>query len=176
MKESNVRSFIKGISWRLVGTLDTIMISFFITGRITHALSIGMIEVFTKILLFYVHERAWIFFTRNKADSRIRSAIKAFTWRATGSLDTFFISFMIVNIGGGENAGSKAASIASIELFTKIALYYLHERVWNRIPFGKIKDKQMETSLKPTDVTEPEPKQTPKPPATGQQPSPESSP
>ena len=56
-------SFTKGISWRLIGTLDTIIISYFVTGQMKFALSIGTVEVFTKIILYYFHERAWKFFS-----------------------------------------------------------------------------------------------------------------
>ncbi|MEO9021267.1 MAG: DUF2061 domain-containing protein [Ginsengibacter sp.] len=59
-------SFGKGISWRLVGTIDTIIISYLITGQWKFALSIGSVEVFTKIILFYFHDRLWAYFT-NKA-------------------------------------------------------------------------------------------------------------
>lgn len=53
------RSIVKTISWRLVGTLDTIIISWIITGEITMALSIGSIELVSKMLLYFFHERAW---------------------------------------------------------------------------------------------------------------------
>ncbi len=53
------RSIAKTISWRLVGTLDTIIISWIITGEITMALSIGSIELVSKMLLYFFHERAW---------------------------------------------------------------------------------------------------------------------
>lgn len=55
-----VKSFLKSVSWRLVGTLDTMIISYFVTGRITMAVSIGSVEVITKTILYYCHERAWI--------------------------------------------------------------------------------------------------------------------
>ncbi|WP_236976249.1 DUF2061 domain-containing protein [Membranihabitans maritimus] len=58
-KESHVRSFIKGVTWRVLGTLDTMIISYFITGNWKFALSIGGIEVFSKLILYYLHERAW---------------------------------------------------------------------------------------------------------------------
>ena len=57
--EHHFRSLAKAISWRITGTLDTIVISFIITGRVKLALSIGFIELFTKIGLYYLHERAW---------------------------------------------------------------------------------------------------------------------
>ena len=59
MKEKAYRSILKTISWRTVGTLDTIIIAYFITGDLTMAASIGSIELFTKMLLYYFHERAW---------------------------------------------------------------------------------------------------------------------
>lgn len=54
-----VKSALKAISWRTVGTIDTMIISYFITGKVTVALSIGSIEVFTKTILYYFHERLW---------------------------------------------------------------------------------------------------------------------
>jgi uncharacterized membrane protein len=57
--EHRYRSLAKATSWRLTGTLDTIAISWVITGRLTIAVSIGGVEVFTKMLLYYLHERAW---------------------------------------------------------------------------------------------------------------------
>lgn len=59
MNETKLRSFIKGITWRLLGTFDTIFISFILTGKIKTALSIGGVELFTKIILYYFHERIW---------------------------------------------------------------------------------------------------------------------
>jgi uncharacterized membrane protein len=54
-----IKSLMKSISWRIVGTIDTMIISYFITGRVTVALSIGSIEVFSKTILYYFHERLW---------------------------------------------------------------------------------------------------------------------
>jgi adenylylsulfate kinase len=59
MKESHSRSLAKGVSWRILGTIDTIVIAWFITGQAIKALSIGGIEVITKVILYYLHERVW---------------------------------------------------------------------------------------------------------------------
>mgnify|MGYP006203024939 FL=1 len=67
-KDSNFKSFIKSISWRIVGTLDTMVISFFVTGQLVMAISIGSIEVVTKIVLYYLHERAWESATKIEKD------------------------------------------------------------------------------------------------------------
>jgi uncharacterized membrane protein len=58
-REGHVRSFIKAVSWRTVGTIDTFIISFFVTGKVSIAGSIASIEVITKILIYYLHERVW---------------------------------------------------------------------------------------------------------------------
>jgi len=52
-------SIVKAVSWRIVGTIDTWIISFWVTGKWEFAFSIASIEVFTKIALYYFHERAW---------------------------------------------------------------------------------------------------------------------
>lgn len=54
-----VRSIVKAISWRILGTLDTILIAWLITGQVAMALSIGSIEVVTKMILYFFHERLW---------------------------------------------------------------------------------------------------------------------
>ncbi len=59
MKEKHYRSVVKAVSWRTVGTIDTIIVSFFITGNLVMAVSIGSVEVLTKMVLYYFHERAW---------------------------------------------------------------------------------------------------------------------
>ncbi|MDY0233039.1 MAG: DUF2061 domain-containing protein [Sulfurimonas sp.] len=59
MEEKAYRSVIKSISWRTVGTIDTMVISYIITGSLVMAASIGSIEVITKMVLYYYHERAW---------------------------------------------------------------------------------------------------------------------
>ncbi len=53
------RSFAKTISWRVIGTIDTILISWLITGKLTMAFSIGAIELITKMVLYFFHERIW---------------------------------------------------------------------------------------------------------------------
>ena len=59
MADKHYRSFIKAVSWRLTGSMDTMIISYLITGRIKYALTISGVELFTKVGLYYVHERVW---------------------------------------------------------------------------------------------------------------------
>jgi uncharacterized membrane protein len=69
------------------------------------------------------------FFTQGEAHTR--SFIKAVSWRVTGPIDTFVISLLVTGKFG------LAGTIASVEVLTKIALYYFHERAWAIIPWGR---------------------------------------
>jgi uncharacterized membrane protein len=58
-REGHGRSFAKAVSWRTVGTIDTFVISFFVTGKVSLAGTIAAVEVVTKIIIYYLHERVW---------------------------------------------------------------------------------------------------------------------
>ena len=58
-KETNKRSIVKGISWRVVATSTTIVIVYFFFGRLDLAIAAGMIETVLKVGLYWAHERAW---------------------------------------------------------------------------------------------------------------------
>jgi uncharacterized membrane protein len=58
--DTHSRSFAKALSWRVTGTIDTMIISLVVTGSLKLAATIGLTEVVTKSLLYYFHERAWL--------------------------------------------------------------------------------------------------------------------
>ena len=64
-------------------------------------------------------------------ETHARSLVKAVSWRATGSLDTFVVTFVI------SGSTKLAGSVALTEVFTKILIYYGHERLWALVPWGK---------------------------------------
>ena len=145
-QDQHLRSIIKGASWRMVGTMDTIFLSYIFTGQIGKALNIGAIEVFTKIFLFWLHERIWMrlkFGTGTKIvdgetvtyEKHYRSIIKGASWRAVGSIDTFWIALFVNQ--GAAHATQTAFYIAGTEVITKIGLFWLHERLWMQIKWGK---------------------------------------
>jgi uncharacterized membrane protein len=64
-------------------------------------------------------------------ETSVRSLAKAISWRVTGTIDTFLISWLIT----GQIL--LASGIALTEIITKIFLFWIHERVWNKINWGK---------------------------------------
>ncbi len=59
MREKAYRSVVKSVSWRTVGTIDTMTIAWLVTGKLDFAITIGGVELFTKMFLYYLHERTW---------------------------------------------------------------------------------------------------------------------
>lgn len=152
-KEKPRRSFAKAISWRIVGTLDTFFLSFFIikylgpifglseTGNdleiAATASYIAVAEIITKIAIYTVHERVWnrihwgvMESRKSRHERKLRSLVKMSTWRVLASLDTMVLAYIFTgNIG-------TAISIGGLEVITKLVLYFFHERVWLKIKFG----------------------------------------
>tara|TARA_R100000935_G_scaffold58703_1_gene97150 strand:- start:7271 stop:7705 length:435 start_codon:yes stop_codon:yes gene_type:complete len=128
------RHIAKTVTWRFIGTLDTILLSWFITGDAFVGLKIGLIETSTKMVLYFFHERIWFKINLSKNGrilaSRKRHLAKTFTWRGVGTLDTILISWIV---SGNPLTGLK---IGFAEVITKMVLYYLHERAWYKIDFG----------------------------------------
>jgi uncharacterized membrane protein len=64
MSDTHIKSIAKGITWRIVGTLDTFLLSWIVTGHAKTAASIASIELVSKVMLYWAHERVWIRFSK----------------------------------------------------------------------------------------------------------------
>lgn len=135
-KESHLRSIIKGISWRFIATSDTILIVLLITClygecSIGNALKIGAIEFVIKLLIYYLHERIWQKLIKTKIVSKRKSLYKTISWRIIATTTTFIISGAVL-----KSFNEVALFIALLELISKFILYYVHERLWLKLPIG----------------------------------------
>ncbi len=138
-KESHTRSIIKGISWRLIATADTIAVVLLVTClsgncSIENALKIGAYEFLIKFIVYYFHERAWQFSRKDGEVTSRETLYKSITWRLVATTMTFIISGSVL-----ESFDQVALYIALTELFTKFVLYYLHERMWLKLPLGRVR-------------------------------------
>ena len=138
-RESHIRSLLKGISWRVIATSDTILVVLLITCltencSIENAIKIGFIEFVIKFLVYYLHERIWQKILIDKKVTKKVTLQKSISWRIIATVMTFLISGSVLNA-----YDEMALYIALTELFTKLALYYLHERLWLKLPLGRIR-------------------------------------
>lgn len=149
-----IRSIAKTISWRVVGTVDTLVLSFVVLTALgplfgldtsagdnaRNAAYIALTEVATKMTLYYLHERFWSRLRWDRTvdeeghhrDGTRRSATKTATWRAIASVDTMVLGLVFT----GNLAA--AISIGGFEVITKLVLYFFHERAWARLRWGII--------------------------------------
>ena len=138
-KESHFRSVIKGITWRLVATTDIILIVLLVTCltgncNFESAIKIGFLEFLIKLIIYYVHERIWQSVLKDNVATKKETLQKTITWRIIATTTTFIISGTVLN-----NFNEVVIYIALLELVTKFGLYYLHERLWAKIPVGKVR-------------------------------------
>ncbi len=132
-------SLYKTISWRIIGSTDTFVIAWLISGTLAKASVVAIAEVLTKPVLYYLHERIWtkVKFGRlpptalekNDADApagecKTRSLVKAVSWRIIATTDTTIIALIVTG------HLPSALAIGSIEILTKTVFYYYHERAW----------------------------------------------
>lgn len=64
-------------------------------------------------------------------ESHLRSVVKAITWRLGGSIFTTLIAWVVTR------EASAATTIGAADLVVKVGAFYVHERLWERIPFGR---------------------------------------
>ena len=145
------RSIAKAVSWRVVGTIDTLILSYLLItylgpvfglenseGEALQAATyIAITEVVTKMVLYFLHERFWVWLSwgtsvvkGKRKEAYRRTTIKTATWRTIASLDTMLLAWFFTG------SIATAISIGSLEVITKLILYFFHERAWSNIGFG----------------------------------------
>ena len=132
------RHIAKSISWRILGSIDTLLFAWLITGDFNEGLSMSGITTITKLIWYYFHEQFWL--KSSVVDSNKRHVIKTFTWRFIGTIDTVIFGWIIT---GNPLIGLK---IGLFETVSKMLFYFGHEKLWYKINFGldeRIKTKRL---------------------------------
>ena len=118
----NKRYLIKSITWRIVGTIDTFIIGFFFSNSISFGLKISVIDFIIKLIFYYLHEKIWD--NINGKILNIKILFKTISWRVLGSSTTIIVGWIILN---NPIIGLK---IGIFEILSKMALYFIHEKIW----------------------------------------------
>ncbi len=134
LKSSRIRHLMKTVSWRFVGSIDTLIIALLFTkdseASEHKAIVIVLADTVVKMALYYFHERLWYripYGIKNHKPQNKRHVAKAISWRILGTIATFLLAALIT---GDWKIGM---NIAGVEVITKIILYYFHERIWLKI-------------------------------------------
>lgn len=132
------RHIAKSLSWRLIGSLDTLVFAWLVTGSFSEGLNVSLLTTFTKLIWYYIHEQLW--FKSSMEDSNKRHIVKTFSWRLVGTVDTILFGWLLT---GNPFLGLK---IGLFETVSKMLLYFGHEKLWYKINYGldrRIKAKRL---------------------------------
>jgi uncharacterized membrane protein len=122
------RHIAKSLTWRFIGSIDTLIFAWLITGNFNEGLNVSAITTITKLIWYYIHEQLW--FKSSLTESNKRHLLKTFSWRFFGTIDTVLFGWLIT---GNPLIGLK---IGLFETLSKMILYFLHEKLWYKINYG----------------------------------------
>ena len=139
-KETQQRSIAKTLTIRVLFSLSHLINGFIVSGSWIIGAQILGIAAVVNMFLHWGHERAWNWAQWNRqpgdtvmfVDGQPRTISKSITWRALITINNFLIPYI--------TTGSWKTAVAFLTIATvmNIVIYYTHERVWNRIGWGKL--------------------------------------
>lgn len=137
-KETQSRTIAKVVSWRVALTTSHLVNAFLVTGSWITGLQIAGLATVINSVLFWLHERAWNRAQWNRTPSeqvfvegQPRTVSKILTWRVLITASNFVIPYIMT---GSWQSGLAFLTIATV---VNIAIFWAHERIWNRVTWGK---------------------------------------
>jgi uncharacterized membrane protein len=137
--EQHPRTIAKVISWRVALTTSHIVNGFIVTGSWVTGLQIAGLAAVINSVLFWLHERTWNRAQWNRkpqedlkfVEGQPRTISKILTWRVLITASNFIIPFIITGSFGS------AVLFGGIATVVNMFIFWAHERIWNRITWGK---------------------------------------
>lgn len=134
LAETTKRSLVKALTWRLTAAVVTMSTSLFFSGSMRAALGIVGAEFVTKAATMFIGELLWNKSNvgrTDRGDTIGRSLLKAFVWRLFAAFNT------LISAGILAGAWDAAAKIAGSDALIKTSLFFVFERVWAAISWGR---------------------------------------
>jgi uncharacterized membrane protein len=137
--EKHPRTLAKVVSWRVLLTISHFVNGYIVSGSWATGAAIAGLAAVINSVLYWTHERGWNFAQWNRKptdgilffEGQPRTISKILTWRVLITASNFLIPFIITGSWGS------AAAFLGIATVVNIALFYGHERLWNRVVWGK---------------------------------------
>jgi uncharacterized membrane protein len=137
--ETQSRSIVKTLTIRVCFTSSHILNGFIISGSWLTGVTIASWAIVINAILHWLHERIWNWVQWNRkpgdtimfVDSQPRTISKSVTWRALITVNNFMIPYL--------TTGSWQTALAFLTVATllNVVVYYVHERAWNKVSWGK---------------------------------------
>lgn len=137
--ETQSRSIVKSISWRILQTISHIVNGFIVTGSLLMGLKIAGLAAIINSILYWIHERVWNLNQWNRkpdenvkfSEGQSRFLSKMISWRIIVTITNFIIPFILTGSWG------EAALFTGMATLVNMFLFWGHENLWNRIKWGK---------------------------------------
>jgi uncharacterized membrane protein len=137
--ENHPRTLAKVVSWRVLLTISHFVNGYIVSGSWATGAAIAGLAAVINSVLYWTHERGWNFAQWNRKptdglmffEGQPRTISKILTWRVLITASNFLIPFIITGSWGS------AAAFLGIATIVNIGLFYGHERLWNRVVWGK---------------------------------------
>lgn len=137
--ENHPRTLAKVISWRVLLTISHFVNGYIVSGSWATGAAIAGLAAIINSVLYWAHERSWNFAQWNRKptdglmffEGQPRTISKIVTWRILITASNFLIPFIMTGSWGS------AAAFLGIATVVNVALFYGHERLWNRVVWGK---------------------------------------
>jgi hypothetical protein len=139
-QETQKRSIVKTLTIRVLFSLSHLLNGFIVSGSWIIGAQILGIAAVVNMTLHWIHERVWnwVQWNRKPEDNRFfedghpRTISKSITWRLLITINNFMIPYLLTG------SWKAAAAFLTIATIMNIAIYYTHERIWNRVTWGKV--------------------------------------
>lgn len=129
-KHAAWRSLTKGLTFRIVATLTTIVVSYVVTGTMETALKIGPLDFVLKFIVYYIHERLWLLDALQRFENR--RFLKMWSWKAIALSMTIGTTIAVTG------RPDLALKVGPADFFLKLFIFYAHEAIWDAIPYGRV--------------------------------------
>ena len=138
MKETHIRTVTKTVVYRVLSVIAIILLSlaFGASDAVAGALGLGAVVLGT--IAYYIHDRVWLRFawlTSDNSESRLRSLIKSVTYRLIAMGLAFAMAKLFLT-----SSNSAAAAFTIAQMAINFVLFFVVERVFNLIAWGKVDD------------------------------------
>jgi len=140
VKETHARTTAKTVSYRASTIVSVMAIAYFIFNDLGIAGGMGFMSLFLGTAIYYLHDRIWLFLKWNRdeegKDGVTRSTVKTVTYRV---LTMIAVALTVKLVTGGEASNTQVASFVIAQMVVNLILFFIIERIFNVIEWGKIK-------------------------------------
>lgn len=140
IRETHARTITKAIIYRILSVIAIMIITLAFGGTIEQAMSVGAVVIVLGTTIYYIHDRIWVrtnwYRSLEGKDNHWRSILKTIIYRLVTMTAAFFIATFILGSSGGAATG-----FAIAQAVTNMTLFYIVERVFNSINWGRIVEK-----------------------------------